>query len=253
MIVGKQNIIAWFESLNVPFWVLFAKGTVDKGNPIGQNSEKKKDADSASVNITDSLEELKRLLDLQNRGQFTLIAADKPNVTVRGGFRADFEIPSSEANTAAPILAPNIGIGGMPQSIGELDDLTTKRAAQMVENVKLEMKLQKALDENAELKKENKELEKESAKGINRFWDAINGIGVDKIISAFMTKAPVPQVTGIQETAAPPENDVEYANRIGNVLRIFQENDPDWIDTLERMAYKIQADPSVIKMFKKFL
>lgn len=243
MIVGKQNIISWFESLHVPYWALFAKGKVETGNPIGRSD----DRDSATE--TDAVESLRKLLDLQNRGQFTLIAAPKPNVAVRGGFRTDFEITSPEG-AITPQTA--ISISGMPQSIGELDALTQQRANQMIENVKLEMKVQKLQDENEELKKENRELEKEAGKGSNKFWEAINGIGVNNIIAAFMKPA-APAVTGVPHVAEPPENDQQYASRLSNVIAIFQDADPDWLETLERMAAKIKADPSVIKMFKKFL
>lgn len=246
MILGKQNIIAWFESLDVPYWVLFAKGKVESGNPISKSD----DRDNATVN--NAIDHLRKILDLQSRGQFTLIASPKNNVTSRGGFRQDFEINGPETSTTS---SANPGIFGMPQSIGELDELTNQRAQKMIESVKLEMQLQKLQDENEVLKKENKELEKEADKGANKFWEAINGIGLDKIIGAFMTKGPqaAPAVTGVPPIAEPLENDHGYALRLSKVISIFQEADPDWLDTLEKMANKIQSDPSVIKMFKKFL
>lgn len=245
MIVGKQNIIYWFESLNVPYWVLFPKGKVESGNPIAKSN----DQDNATV--ADAIELLKNTLNLQSRGQFTLIAAGKSNVTSRGGFRTDFEIPSAEGAPQQTTQEP--GIYGMPKSIGELDELTSKRAANMVETVKLEMKVERLQDQIKELEKENKELARQADAGSNKFWEAVNGIGLEKIIGAFVKQpqaAPAPAVTGVE---APPENDVEYFNRVQHVLEVFQEHDPDWLDTLEKMASKIEKDPSVIKMFKKFL
>lgn len=243
MIVGKQNIISWFESLNVPYWVLFAKGKVESGNQIARSN----DTDSATV--ADSLADLKKILDLQSRGQFTLIAAGKPTVTARGGFREDFEIPSSESyqqSSSQPMIA------GYPQSLEELDRMADVRAQRFAKEMKLEMQIERLQEKLEELQKENKELEKEADKGSNRLWDAINGIGVEKIIGLFMPKQ-LPNVAGIPQTNEVPENDNNYATRLGNVIAIFQANDPDWLDTLEKMAAKIKSDPSVIKMFKKFL
>lgn len=243
MIVGKQNIISWFESLHVPYWSLFSKGKVDTGNPIGKSD------DRDNVTETEAVESLRKLLDILSRGQFTLIASDKSRVATRGGFRADFEIISPEG---AMVTQSNYQISGMPQSIQELDSLTQQRAQQLTENMKLEMKLERLKEENEELKEENKALEKEASKGSNRFWEAINGIGVQNIIAAFATKS-APAVTGVPHVADPPENDVQYAQRLSTVISIFQEADPDWLGTLEKMAMKIKQDPSVIKMFKKFL
>lgn len=243
MIVGKTNIIAWFESLNVPYWVLFAKGKVESGNQIARSN----DTDSAT--ITDSIAELKKILDLQNRGQFTLIAASKSTVTARGGFREDFEIPASESYQQQQ---PNSAIAGYPQSLEELDRMADQRAQRFAKEIKLEMQIERLQEKLEELQKENKELEKEADKGSNRFWDAINGIGVNNIIGMFMPKQ-APAVAGIPTTNEIPENDNGYATRLGNVIAIFQANDPDWLDTLEKMAAKIKSDPSVIKMFKKFL
>lgn len=248
MIVGKQNIISWFESLKVPYWDLFVKGQTG-GSPICRSS---KDAD---LTITDSLDSLKRALDIQNRGQFTLFAQDTQKITAKGGFKADFEIPASEAS-AAPAAQAMPVMSGMPQTLDDLDRVTESRAGRMVEKVRLEMKLEKLQDKIADLEKEKKDLEKIADKGSNRFWEAINGIGVDNILKAFLVPkqpAPQPQVSGIADVAEPPETDTDYSARLGRVIQIFQENDDDWLGTLEKMANKIQSDPSVIKMFKKFL
>jgi len=247
MIIGKSNILEWFDSLGVPYWALYARSKVDSGNPIARSSQQE------NMTSADASAELRKALDLQARGQFMLLASDNPKIATRGGFRVEFEIPSSEG-AAVGSVPQAFPATGLPTSIGELDELTTRRANQQLEAFRLQVLNDQLREKNSDLEKKVKDLEKEGSTGAGRLWDAINGIGIDKILAVFTgSRMAAPAVTGVQDVAAPPENDMAYAERLGNVIKIFQDNDPDWLETLELMANKIQKDPSIIKMFKKFL
>src|SRR5690242_6518805 len=166
MIVGRQNIISWYQTLQVPYWSLYYKGKVDSGNPVYRSSTE------SNATVTDSVTQLRDALDLLARGAYTLIAHDKEKTSSRGGFRVDFELPSPADPAGVPL--PAATISGMPQSLDELDKFAESRAERVVKQVKMEMQLEKLQEQNEELRKENKELQKAADSGNSRFWEAIN-------------------------------------------------------------------------------
>lgn len=244
MIVGKANIICWFEELNVPYWALFYKGKTESGNPVKRSNQ------ADNVVPADAIAELTKTLGYLDRGQYTIMAGEKANLAIRGNYRVDFEIPYQDTHSAGNFPALP-AIAGIPQTVEEMESFADKRAQKMLEKFKLEQKIEALEMENRELKQDNKELEEKASSASNKIMNAISGIGLDKILGAFMNK-PIPVISGIPHAQGPEEND-QAAERIAKALEVFEKYDPDFVNTLEKMAAKIESNPSVIGTLKMML
>src|SRR5687767_10990731 len=102
MIEGRKNIAAWFEQTGKPYWIIYQKGKVESGNPSFRSDERE------GVTNSDAITELKRVLQIISRGQYTIIASDKAQITAKGTFREEFEISISESQESA-------ALSGIPQ------------------------------------------------------------------------------------------------------------------------------------------
>ena len=76
-------------------------------------------------------------------------------------------------------------------------------------------------------------------------------------VAGFPEQQPAPPTAALNNEQAAEQtevilNDDENA-RLSHVIDVFSKIDPDWLTTLEKMADKLQSNPSLLPMFKSML
>lgn len=254
MIEGRKNVSAWFEQTGKPYWIIYHKGKVESGNPSYRSDERE------GVTNTDALGELKKILQIIGRGAYTIIASDKAQITAKGTYREDFEISVTESQDSAAVSG--VASGAAVTTGFTMEDV--KKAAQeasreAVESYKRERELEDLRKENAELKKDVKELEKAKNDPWNKVMTAI-APHAEPIISGFMGR-PTAQVAGLpandklEDNNALEETDLtpEQVEQLSYVCSVFAKHDPDWLNTLNKMADKLEENPQLLNMIKSFI
>lgn len=248
MITGKKNILEWFRANKQPYFTIYRKGATASGQYVFKSDE------SESATPEDAVQELERCLNLAT-GVYTITAMPSAKLTSKGVFHSDIEIPSYEQResiSGAPAAAPIVDVQGA------IDAALNK--------YKMEVELSDLRKENAELKRDNAKLEKES----NPLTAQISGML--KEYAPMLIPALVGKVAGVPPVSGSPINNdhldneedeepgpvlrltPEQSQRLGEVLYVFSQADPEgWLDTLEKMANKVQADPGILNSIKMFL
>jgi hypothetical protein len=245
MITGKQNIQQWFEATDCSYWALFNHKGTDSGNWVTRSSQ-----EDGSTPQT-ALRDLAKALSLISYGKYTLAAIQKAGtLPSKGKFVTDVEISYTDTN------APQ----QQTQAIAGPSAINVEEAIQKaLQDYKLNEEVKQLKAKNAELEKENKELQREDPIGK---LVSICGPYIPKILGLEAA-----QVAGIHPgtmQAAPntiQHNEVEdeYSlteqenQRLATVVETFMQADVNWLETLEKMAAKVKADPGILKTLKMFL
>ena len=254
MIEGKKNVEQWFEHHQKPYWIIYQKAKEGSGNPSYKSDDRE------GVTFSDAYDQLKKVLGIIGRGQYCIIAADKPAITAKGTFREDFEISINESTG-----------GGAPSQVASIagPQLTSEDiAAQVQQGVKAgieaykrEQEMDNLKKELADLKKENSDLEKQANDPLNRIAGILEPYA-PSIVKEIFPKAA--QVAGLPKACDKVEDAVagtaetvdltpEQNERLSNALSVFAQYDTEWLQTLERMAVKLQSSPQLLTMIKSFL
>lgn len=262
MIVGKDNVIAWFDSLpvEVKSWSLYHRNKTETGNPINKIVQGKDDGTKSFAR-----EHLIKNLDIQANGQFTLVCASDTSAA-KGKYITDFELTA--VNTGGNLYtAPQAAnMGGIPDGYVSKNEISGM-IEEGVKKAMQERELQELKAKVIFLEKREKELEKETSEPMNVFLGAI-GPYIPQLMGAV-----IPKVAGIPEPGTIPQH--EFTNqlemetmqneiqgidltddqhqRLEKVVGIFSNASPEWLEVLEKMAAKVQKNPNVISTFKMFL
>jgi hypothetical protein len=248
MIQGKTAILAYFDSIKQPYYAIFYKGQVDKGNSIFRND---KDTER-TIDYTDARMNFENNLGLLQYGDYTIVISDKHNVTTRGGNRVDFKIGLQEAApaTATPVVA-GIGAISMEDVERKANEIADKRFKELMDKKDLQDTKAKLV----EAEKEIKELEKKTNDPLNRLLEAAAPHS-DAIISGlFGTKKTQAQVVlSGTEADAVGEADEQSQATIENFIGALAEAKPnEWQSILVKLTSLIKNDPSKFEMALKFI
>lgn len=239
MIYGKKNILAWFESTKFPYWTIYQQGKTDSGNFVAKSDE------SETATARAALEDLTHRIGWLN-GKYTIVASGVPKNVSKGTFREDFSISMTEENQATQQPAPVHHISGIAP------DEMEKRIAAAVDAAMTKKEL-------ADLKVLVKEQEKEiKTLTDNGPMATIAGLAKEYapvvIPHLFPAAGATAKVAGLQ---ADQPDQVEDGNedqaRLVNIVNIMESIDPDWLVKLEKLAFKLQANPSMWGMVQTFI
>jgi hypothetical protein len=248
MITGKGNIIAYFEQTAKPYFALFYKGLVEKGNTIRRNDKDgEKDQDLAQ-----GKECFERTLELLSYGEYTVIIGSEKDVTKRGGTRVDFKIPVSEAGATS--AAPVAGIGYV--SADEVDTRAKSIATTMFEQLMDKRELADTKTKLAQVEKDLKEAEKKAVDPWNKFMTAVAPHS-DKIIQGFFPNSTAPiaalRVSGAEADFV-GEADLDGQKIVEDFTQAIAAAKPnEWKSILTKVTDLIKADPEKFEMVLKFL
>lgn len=246
MVRGSSDIIAWFENTGMPYWRIYPPKGIGSGNIIMQSRQEEGQSKG------DALEDLKFKLRSINRGHFTMVAFQEPNkLPTKGYHLTDIEIPQQEAQQ--PQIAGTAGIS--------LDEVENR--------IKAGISAYKAEVELSDMKKKVVDLEKE-----NKSLKASTDAPLNKIIGAFapyagqiaghifpqatqVTGWPTPDPTLLDnnspESEAAQELTTDQNEAVSKFLEVLVANDPDWVNTLNRLSAAIEKNPAMITMVKNFI
>jgi hypothetical protein len=246
MVRGTSDIVTWFQNTNMPYWRIYPQKNIAGGNIVMQSRQE--DGQSAG----DALEDLKQKLRSINRGSFTMAAFPEPNkLPTKGYHYTDIEIPANEAQQA--IIAGPVGL--TQEDVNRQITAALTAHTEKLEKQQLEKKL-------AELEKENKELKK----SVDEPWNKVIGAlapHAEKLIPGYfhhqaVAGLPAPDKQPVDnKIEEKPEETVnlneEQQEAVSDFLAVLMESDPEWLDTLRRLAKKIKENPSMISMVKNFI
>lgn len=250
MITGKDNILKWFENSDKGFWMIYQYGKSDSSAIVAQSTR-----DEAAASAKNAYSELRETLRLLN-GRYTLAACAKNTRQPREDWREDIEISKAETTAVAPMQAVS----------GISPDDVTKQINDAILKYKTEQELIQLKKENDQLKKDLRIAEKESSEPLNRI-----GQLAMQYMPMFLGAMPPPppqqertaNVAGLSaEHIYNPNNETvdeliltEQENeRLSKCVDVFAAAAPgEWLDLLEKLAAKLQANPQMIGMLKNFL
>lgn len=242
MIEGRQKILSWFEGTGMPYFTICHLNGTASGNWCYKSTQ------GEGVTNAQALADLKKWLDITSSGKYTIVAADtNDRIPAKGAWREDISLNSFDTQPAAAVAS----IGSIPDGYVK-QETVTEQINNALEKYKRDQELEAIRKENAELKRENKEL------NANDPWTKIAGIftelaphfmpGIKAQIAGVPAADPVNTSTDEIVELTDEEND-----RLGIALATFREVDPDWIGTLEKMAAKAKTNPGIINTLKAFL
>jgi len=236
MIYGKKNILAWFESTKFPYWTIYHQGNTTSGNFVAKSDE------SETATAAAALEDLTHRIGWLN-GKYTIVASGVPKNVSKGTFREDFSISMSEENQTTQQLAP------VQQISGIAPDEMEKRIAAAVDAAMTKKEL-------ADLKVLVKEQEKE-IKTLTDNGPMATIAGLAKEYAPVVIPHLFPAAGATAKVAGLPADEQEDDNqdqaRLVNIVNIMESIDPDWLVKLEKLAFKLQANPSMWGMVQTFI
>ncbi|RYE02080.1 MAG: hypothetical protein EOP50_00875 [Sphingobacteriales bacterium] len=254
MIEGKDNVLAWYRTNEMPYWVIFYKGKSETANPVFRSNQE----DGAS--FSQAFDELTRCLTILNRGQYDLVAMQKPGMS-KGTFRISFEIPIGAPGAIGAVAPAASGSGITKEEM--LQALATER-----EKWEKDLELKNARAELARLQKENRELERENRAPMQQLIGAFAPLApqIAGMLKGNMpAAAPIagvpanqpldineePEVTGGEETFQPT---AEQLDRVGVALAtIARHEGEEWVELLERIAAAVDKNPALLSQVKMFI
>jgi hypothetical protein len=244
MIIGKKEIQAYFQTIGKPYFAVFTKNNVEKGNSIFRNDKDELEYDYSQASLA-----FDKLLQYLSHGDYTIVIGDKKDVTARGNNRVDFKIPIVETGTP---------VSNSPAIAGLTMDEVERRAATIADERFQALMQKKDLEEAKEkikiLEKENKELEKKSSDPINKFLTAAAPHS-EAIISGILGKPiakPMP-ISGIKPDSE-GEFDLEAQTVTENFIQALAAAKPDnWKEILRKVTALITEQPEKFETVLKFL
>lgn len=258
MITGNNNILAYYDATvkankNASVhWLAYPLNQIDKGNLLARST------DDESLPFDVARQELKDFLSIF-KFKFTLVI---PKAGTSKSNRGDFIIavePQSE-NAVSGFTAPY----QQAQVQGISEDEVNKKIQEALNQYKTEERLKALEEENRELKKELKSFDENdpvrkiagilmpmAPQIINRMFPAA-------AVAGFPEQQPAPATAALNnEQAAAEQSEIILSDdenaRLSHVIDVFSKIDPDWLTTLEKMADKLQSNPSLLPMFKSML
>lgn len=262
MILGNDHIVQWFARTGNPYWMAYHKAS---GVESGQYAAKSDEMENATNNT--AMDDLRKWLAICRDGsEYILVSSPTPKLTSKGYQRETFEVRAHLSLSASHQVVNTPAVSGITaEDVKQQVDAALKNYKAEQETIALK----KELDE---LKKENRELKKSVDEPLNRVIAAVSPHS--EAIIAGIFGGPKAQVAGFpkanqglddnyhgQQSDIPiegveaPEEDLnpEQAAAVQSFVSVLASNDPDWVNTLNRMADKINSNPSVIGMLKNFL
>ncbi|MEO5681457.1 MAG: hypothetical protein ABIQ88_02385 [Chitinophagaceae bacterium] len=253
MILGNDHIIKWFTGTGNPYWLAYHK---TGGIASGQYAFKSSDAENNTNNS--AMEELRKWLGLCVDGsEYILVSSPTPKLTSKGYQQELFEVRSNMPHSQQ--------VGMLPAVSGITQDDVTRQISQALASYKREQELNDLKTKVKELTADNKELKRSIDDPMNRVIKAIEPYSGQVIAGIFGKPA---QVAGFPQSHAGPEDQPadevgilepetalseEQRDALQNFVTALSTNDPDWVNTLNRMADKINHSPAVIAMLKTVL
>lgn len=234
MIYGKKNVLQWFDSTNMQYWTLYPLGKTESGNPTMKSDE------SENATHLSALEDLRNRINWIN-GRYTIVASAVPKNISKGTYREDFQTSITDEEIIKP-PSGTISIGNIPAT----EDIE-KRISERVDAALQKMENESLKEKIKELEKENKSLQDNSP--LNKIAGVISPFAPQIISSLFPGTGSLPKVAGL-----PVNEEVdEDQQRLENVVSILSEIDNDWLQKLEKLAFKVKANPSLWNMVNTFL
>ncbi len=245
MITGKPSLLIYFESIHKPYFAIFSKGQVEKGNAIFRN-----DKDEPEFDYITARQSFEKTLELLGYGDYTLIIDEKKNVTTRGANRVDFKIGLQE--NAAPAATPVAGIGGVSMEDVErkANEIADKRFQELMDKKELADTKAKLV----EVEKELKEAEKKNSDPINKFLAAAAPHS-EHIIAGIFGKPSQANVvlSGIAPDAV-GDAEPEAQKTIEDFVQALAATKPhDWQNILKKLTRIIEAEPTKFETALTFL
>lgn len=252
MLLGIKNTLDWFNDTGFAHWVIYYKGAEKGGQPVF-----KFDSEEEQTQI-DALDRLRKALHMLDRGSYAIMAMSKQGASGRGAQKINFEISAN--HNAEPI-------GAMPAPVinGLSEDEVNRKITEAIQQYQTKVELEALRAENALLKKQVAENEKSDP--LNAIIGHIGPympemLGLTKAgIAGMPVPAPRMQMTmdiesagGYDEAIAGPTISDEEHERLSNVISVFVAASPEeWLTILEKMAAKVQSQPSILQTIKMFL
>lgn len=247
MIVGKENILQWFQLLpeDCVYWKLYQAGQKQSGYSFTESSM------IDGVSKHDQLEDLRQKLNLLAYGKYTISAQAKPGTLVKGSFFTDFEVPLNGTNTNTQ--QQQGFVAGLPNGFVSAAE-AEKKADERFERKMLEWELKQANEKIEKLEKELKQQDKPS------FLEQIAGMAMPMLAAKFggaqtpvvPMQQPLAQVGTLDaETVIETEAGEEELQRLQTVLnKVEQTFGEPSLPFLEKLMAYIEANPHFVGMIK---
>lgn len=258
MIEGKEKIVDWYDNLpdSMVWWNIYGRGKVQTGDRVICSSQQE------VLSKSQAREELSNALQILS-GDYTIVVCEQPGkLSTKGNFREDVRVLYGSNNNQqqqAPV------INGIPPGMVPMAEVQ-----KMINDALDKQRLERQLED---LQKQNKELQKELKEGGNDRIGKIVEMFAPQIIGYFTQGAAPAAAVGKIPDEAPStiinhetnlhtmadettmtDEQVDAINeRLGSVVEAFAAADPNWLETLEKMAAKVKANPGIINTLKAFL
>lgn len=241
MITGKDNILKWFAKSGEPGWKIYHYGKSDASATVAQCPQGL-DHNQAYNELSDALTILS--------GRYNIATCNSDGKrSPRNDWKEEFEVSKEDRSVAASVGAV------APVITGVAPDEVSKQIQAALHQYKTDEELKTLRAKVAELEKENRELEKATSDPFNQ----IAGILVP-MLPGLLGKAQT-QVAGVppggnvsynhvQQHAETNDSSNDETERLGRVVAVLQNATPEWLELLEKIAAKVQADPGFINMAK---
>lgn len=247
MIVGRDNVIAWMQEMETPYWTLYKD---QKGAKIAESS------DAPNLTIEASLERLKKIFDFTGGGRFFLVIKQSPENTKAGLYQDIIELHGQPVATGSAQVGcgPSCGCGKGVAGIGAVTHESVEAA---ITKAKAEWEKDQEIKQ---LKEQITELKSEGRMGafVRALEPILPKIGA-QIVQRLTPPARSMAVAGWPPAEAQaPTIDITNEQMESNTARIQQALErldavlePEGIDiveVMEALASKAEADKPTILM-----
>ena len=252
MITGKIPITDYFNQVQKPYFAIFYKGQVEKGNAIFRNDKEGSEQDFESGRA-----DFDRTLAFLSHGDYTVVISEKQNVTTRGANRVDFRIPVSEAAPAAGAAGIQ-GTGAVAGTVTleEVERKANEIADKRFKALMAEKELTDTKAELAETKKELKEAEKKATEPWTKLVTALSPHTKNIIAGLFPNSGAAVanlQLSGLKPDAT-GEGDPDAQKTFEDFLEALSSACPDdWKKILVKLTNLIKESPDKFETAINFL
>lgn len=250
MIVGKSSITAYFEQVGKPYFALFYRGQIDKGNAIIRN-----DKEEADYDLTEGKRRFENALEILQHGEYALVISDGKDVTKRGANRVEFKIPVNEGS--APALVPQVtGTGSIGAvSMEEVERKASQIAEDKFERLMAKKDLADAKEKLAAAEKELKEAQRSVTEPLNKLIGAIAPHSEHIISGIFGRPAPLAALTvsGIPPDSEGSGDPDAQAAAEEFITALAAAKPHDWKGILKRLTTLIKEHPAKFETALNFL
>ena len=252
MLIGKKNILKWFDDSKGNYWYIYNYGQASNGANIAYQSDQ--DDNITHERARNSLEDALSILN----GRFDLVSTETASRKPKGDWKITFQINQAEERVNA--------ISGFPQQPvmqGISEDEVEKRIQKALQEHEQKKQLNEALERIKELEKENKEYQE------NDPWNKIGEVAIPLLHRWLGNMPAAAQVAGFPVTSTEQPSNAHFEEstsketvvssefkltdeeetRLANVITILHAIAPNiWLNKLERLAAMVQANPAMLNM-----